>query len=67
MNNIYAKTMHKEYNNTHDLHPITSARRFEGTTKAPATGFESPGSFSINSIFVDKKAHMYAYWSELHV
>jgi len=40
MNNIYAETVHKEYSTSHELHPITSARKFEGALKAPPTGFE---------------------------
>jgi len=53
------KTVHKEYSTLHKLHPITSARWFEGTLKAPPTGFEAdPGSFSFNSIFIDKKVHL---------
>jgi len=48
MNNIYAKTIHIEYSTLHELHPITSARGFEGTLKAPPTGSEAdPGSFSL--------------------
>jgi len=38
MNKIYAKTVHKEYNTPHELHPITSARAFEVALKAPPTG-----------------------------
>jgi len=30
MNNIYAKTVHKQCSTPHELHPITSARGFEG-------------------------------------
>jgi len=52
MNNIYAKTVHKEYSTPHELHPITSAREFEGALEA------APDSFSFNSIFHDKKAHL---------
>jgi len=28
MNNIYAKTVHKENSTTHELHPVTSSRGF---------------------------------------
>jgi len=38
LNNIYAKTVHKEYNTPDELHPITSVRGFEGALKAPPTG-----------------------------
>jgi len=31
---VYAKTVHQEYSNLHELHPITSAREFEGALKA---------------------------------
>jgi len=48
MSNIYAKTVHKEYSAPHELHPVTSAKGFEGALK----------SFSFNSIFIDKKAHL---------
>jgi len=38
MNNIYAKTVHKEYSTLHELHPITSAGGVEEALKAPPTG-----------------------------
>jgi len=55
-NNIYAKTVHKEYSTPQELHPITSAGWFEGAMKLP--NGRSPGSFSFNSIFIYKKAHL---------
>jgi len=33
MNNIYAKTVFKEYSTPHELHPITSTRGLEGGWK----------------------------------
>jgi len=59
-NNIYAKTVHKEQSSLQELHPITSARWFEGARKAPPTryGAEPRKLYSFNSIFIDKKAHL---------
>jgi len=38
MNNIYAKTVHKEYSTPHELHPIISARGFEGALESSPNG-----------------------------
>jgi len=61
MNSIYTKTVHKEYSTSHELHPITSARGVEAALKASQQGLGlRSGSFSFNSIFIDKKAHLQA-------
>jgi len=39
MNNIYAKTVYKEYSTPHELHPITSVRGVLRALKAPQTGY----------------------------
>jgi len=39
MNNIYTKTVHKEYSIPQELHPITSARGVEGALKVPPRKF----------------------------
>jgi len=38
MNNIYAKTVHKENSTPHELHPITSSIGFGRALKAPLMG-----------------------------
>jgi len=43
MNNIYAKTVHKKYSTPQALHPITSARGFDGALKAPNGVRAMPG------------------------
>jgi len=37
INNIYAKSVRKEYSTSHKLHPITSARVVGGALNAPPT------------------------------
>jgi len=41
MNNVYAKTVYKEYSTPYELHPITSARGFRRALKASPTGSEA--------------------------
>jgi len=58
MNNIYAKTAHKENSTPHELHPITSGGLGERWYFPSWDPGRSLGSFSFNSIFIDKKAHL---------
>jgi len=53
MNNIYAKTVHKEYSTQHELHPITSARGIEGALKALST--ESLEAFALTAFSLTKR------------
>jgi len=63
MNNIYAKTVHKECSTPHKLRPITSARGFKGVRKAPKRGpgrslesFSLIRTFCSSTVGVDKIA-----------
>jgi len=60
MHNIYAKTVHKEYSTPHELHPITSAKGFEGALKAPQQGSEA---LALKAFSLTKRRII--YWSEL--
>jgi len=61
INNIYAKTVYKKGSTSHELHSITSVKGLIERWKLPQQGpGRSPGSFSFNCIFIDKKG---AFWS----
>jgi len=54
MNNIYAKTVHKEYSTQHELHPITSARRVERVLKAFALA-AAPEGLALTAFALTKR------------